>query len=80
MNRPRQILAGARSTIPCSRSSGLAVRSRLRESSRVHLARGARPYVRDRLLGYLALTKPRVIELLLVTTIPAMLLAEPRHG
>lgn len=31
--------------------------------------------VRTRLLGFLALTKPRVIELLLVTTIPAMLLA-----
>lgn len=31
--------------------------------------------VRSRMLGYLALTKPRVIELLLVTTIPAMLLA-----
>ena len=30
---------------------------------------------RTSLLGYLALTKPRVIELLLVTTIPAMLLA-----
>ncbi|MGV0634206.1 heme o synthase [Mycolicibacillus trivialis] len=33
------------------------------------------PRVRDRLLAYLALTKPRIIELLLVTTIPAMLLA-----
>lgn len=32
--------------------------------------------LRTRLLAYLALTKPRVIELLLVTTIPAMLLAE----
>ena len=32
--------------------------------------------VRSSLLGYLALTKPRVIELLLVTTIPAMLLAD----
>lgn len=32
--------------------------------------------VRRTLLGYLALTKPRVIELLLVTTIPAMLLAD----
>jgi heme o synthase len=31
--------------------------------------------IRARLLGYLALTKPRVIELLLVTAIPAMLLA-----
>ena len=31
--------------------------------------------IRTRLLGYLALTKPRVVELLLVTTIPAMLLA-----
>ncbi|MBV8927573.1 MAG: protoheme IX farnesyltransferase, partial [Mycobacteriaceae bacterium] len=30
---------------------------------------------RATLLGYLALTKPRVIELLLVTAIPAMLLA-----
>jgi protoheme IX farnesyltransferase len=32
--------------------------------------------LRTRLLAYLALTKPRVIELLLVTAIPAMLLAE----
>lgn len=32
--------------------------------------------IRSNLLGYLALTKPRVIELLLVTTIPAMLLAD----
>jgi len=31
--------------------------------------------IRSTLLGYLALTKPRVVELLLVTTIPAMLLA-----
>src|ERR1700759_4397072 len=31
--------------------------------------------IRGTLLGYLALTKPRVIELLLVTTIPSMLLA-----
>jgi heme o synthase len=31
---------------------------------------------RTTLLGYLSLTKPRVIELLLVTTIPAMLLAD----
>ncbi|MCB0923297.1 MAG: heme o synthase [Mycobacterium sp.] len=31
---------------------------------------------RSNLLGYLALMKPRVIELLLVTTIPAMLLAD----
>ncbi|BBY53786.1 protoheme IX farnesyltransferase [Mycobacterium koreense] len=33
------------------------------------------PKLRDRLLAYVALTKPRIIELLLVTTIPAMLLA-----
>lgn len=31
--------------------------------------------LRARILGYIGLTKPRVIELLLVTTIPAMLLA-----
>jgi len=32
--------------------------------------------IRDTLLAYLSLTKPRIIELLLVTTIPAMLLAD----
>jgi protoheme IX farnesyltransferase len=37
---------------------------------------GADKGLRSSLLGYLALTKPRVIELLLVTTIPAMLLAD----
>ncbi len=36
----------------------------------------SRSRIRTALLGYLALTKPRVIELLLVTTIPAMLLAD----
>lgn len=46
-----------------SRSAGLQVDSR---SSRI----------RGTLRGYLALTKPRVVELLLVTTIPAMLLAD----
>ena len=35
--------------------------------------------LRNSLMGYLALTKPRVIELLLVTTIPAMLLASRGH-
>jgi len=35
--------------------------------------------LRTALLGYLALMKPRVIELLLVTTIPAMLLADRGH-
>ncbi len=38
--------------------------------------RVARSRIRTTVLAYLALTKPRVIELLLVTTIPAMLLAE----
>jgi heme o synthase len=37
---------------------------------------GARQAISTTLLAYLALTKPRVIELLLVTTIPAMLLAD----
>jgi protoheme IX farnesyltransferase len=31
----------------------------------------------DRLRAYLTLTKPRIVELLLVTTVPAMLLADP---
>ena len=36
---------------------------------------GAPSRIRTTFLAYLALTKPRVIELLLVTAIPAMLLA-----
>ncbi|WP_396912169.1 UbiA family prenyltransferase, partial [Mycolicibacterium sp.] len=40
------------------------------------LINGAPSRVRSTFLSYLALTKPRVIELLLVTTIPAMLLAD----
>jgi protoheme IX farnesyltransferase len=39
---------------------------------------GAPSSVRDRLRAYMALTKPRIIELLLVTTLPAMVLAA--HG
>ncbi len=36
----------------------------------------ARPPLRARLAGYVALTKPRIIELLLVTTVPTMIVAE----
>ena len=39
------------------------------------LVAGADRRLRNTVLGYVSLTKPRVIELLLVTTIPAMLLA-----
>jgi protoheme IX farnesyltransferase len=38
-------------------------------------ARGRRGTVSDSLRAYVALTKPRIIELLLVTTVPAMVLA-----
>ncbi|MBT5206661.1 MAG: protoheme IX farnesyltransferase, partial [Acidimicrobiaceae bacterium] len=31
---------------------------------------------RERVAGYVALTKPRIIELLLVTTVPTMFVAE----
>jgi heme o synthase len=41
-----------------------------------HLIDGAPRRIRSTLLAYLALTKPRVIELLLVTAIPAMLFAD----
>jgi heme o synthase len=37
---------------------------------------GAPPTVGQRLAGYVALTKPRIIELLLVTTVPTMVVAE----
>jgi heme o synthase len=46
----------------------LSIRARARPARRPGRLRAS-------LLGYLALTKPRVIELLLVTAIPAMLLA-----
>ena len=46
---------------------------RIREGS---LVEGTPNRITAKLLGYLSLTKPRVIELLLVTTIPAMLLAD----
>jgi protoheme IX farnesyltransferase len=36
----------------------------------------ARPPLTTRLRGYVALTKPRIIELLLVTTVPVMIVAE----
>jgi protoheme IX farnesyltransferase len=36
----------------------------------------ARPPLRARLAGYVALTKPRIIELLLVTTVPTMIVAD----
>jgi protoheme IX farnesyltransferase len=49
----------------------------LREFDDEHPARpGATPQTtRDRIRAYVALTKPRIIELLLVTTVPAMVLA-----
>jgi len=51
----------------------VAVTETLAESSPV-----VRPSIRQKLLGYVQLTKPRVIELLLVTTIPVMLLAQAK--
>ncbi len=36
----------------------------------------ARPPISTRLRGYVALTKPRIIELLLITTVPTMVVAE----
>lgn len=54
---------------------------RMRETHLVEEAGAAAPgRIRSSLLGYLALMKPRVIELLLVTTIPAMLLADRGHA
>lgn len=44
------------------------------------LSKAAPGRFRSAALGYLALMKPRVIELLLVTTIPAMLLAHRGHA
>ncbi len=41
-----------------------------------HVLKSARPPLRARLAGYVALTKPRIIELLLITTVPTMVVAE----
>ena len=43
--------------------------------SDVGVERATSRRARDVAIGYVALTKPRIIELLLVTTIPAMFLA-----
>jgi protoheme IX farnesyltransferase len=40
------------------------------------MASTMRPSIRARAAGYVALTKPRIIELLLVTTVPTMVVAE----
>ena len=37
--------------------------------------RRGQPTTKDTIRAYIALTKPRIIELLLVTTVPAMVLA-----
>src|SRR5690348_1498589 len=63
---PSCVVEAARCCDP--RSSCVSIRERVAPSR-----------VSGTLLAYLALTKPRVIELLLVTTIPAMLLAHRGH-
>ncbi len=42
----------------------------------VHTTEGERATVRDVLMAYVGLTKPRIIELLLLTTVPVMFLAQ----
>ena len=42
------------------------------------MATTMRPSLRSRVAGYVALTKPRIIELLLITTVPTMVVAD--HG
>jgi protoheme IX farnesyltransferase len=44
--------------------------------TRVNTSQTASRHLRDRVGAYVALTKPRIIELLLVTTIPTMILAQ----
>src|SRR3954452_4974856 len=43
---------------------------------RTSMATTMRPSLRSRVAGYVALTKPRIIELLLVTTVPTMIVAD----
>ena len=82
--------SGSAARVDCNfgRTSGRGETVRLGQQPRGHgpgspapatdAATNRGPFVR-RVLAYLALTKPRVIELLLVATIPAMLLADRGH-
>jgi protoheme IX farnesyltransferase len=58
-----EMAVGARPLVPSRLSPGGA-------------AHGSRHIPTSRLGGYIALTKPRIIELLLITTVPTMVLAE----
>ncbi len=67
---PAPVRAGATVYAPAPvRAPGMEAAS---PGERIGVARTTR---RDRLMAYVALTKPRIIELLLVTTVPAMVLA-----
>ncbi len=46
-----------------------------RDAAQATPGSGPTPTLRDRVSAYVALTKPRIVELLLVTTVPAMVLA-----
>ncbi len=62
--------------IDVARRTGGAGAERARDrSSAPEPARGSRSRVRDVFSAYFKLTKPRIIELLLVTTVPAMFMA-----
>ena len=52
------------------------VPSRLAPGGVLHRAHGTRRTPRTVIGAYVALTKPRIIELLLITTVPTMVLAE----
>jgi heme o synthase len=62
------ISQGSRVTQTLDRAGDEAVAAELRSTAR-------RPTGRGRVASYVALTKPRIIELLLVTTLPSMVLA-----
>ena len=58
-----------------ARSGSCSSVRRLRSGARVHARRPGASGVVDTARAYVALTKPRIIELLLVTTVPTMVLA-----
>ena len=60
-------------------ADGMAVGSRALVPSRLApggVAHGSRRTPRNKIGGFIALTKPRIIELLLITTVPTMVLAQ----
>jgi protoheme IX farnesyltransferase len=69
-------LAVALRRAPATTAADLAAQRASYGSARTQMGQNDRMPVRDKVSAYIALTKPRIIELLLVTTVPTMVVAQ----